>query len=232
MRVGLIVCDSLREVLPAEIRSYDALFYELLIKHEPSLRLLLYDPQVGQWPARTGECERYIITGSRAGANDPMPWIARLEDWIRRTVAAERPLVGICFGHQIIARALGGTVVRSAAGWGVGVHRHQVAAPSLASALEKPELSLLYSHRDQVAELPPAASRLAGNGFCPNGAFELGRRVLCFQGHPEFTAGVARYMLRHAYEDMPNRIRQMAWESLRIPTDRHAVARFMLEHSA
>ncbi len=232
MRVGLIVCDSLREVLPAEIRSYDALFYDLLVEHEPALRLRVYDPQVGQWPARTDECERYVITGSRAGANDRLPWIARLENWIRRIVAAGRPLVGICFGHQIIARALGGTVVRSAAGWGVGVHCHEVAAPGLASALCSSELKLLYSHRDQVSELPPETSRLAGNAFCPNGAFELGQRVLCFQGHPEFTVEVARYMLRYAYEDMPDRTRRAAWDTLHLPTDSRAVGRLMLEHGA
>ncbi len=232
MRVGLLLCDHLREMLPSDVRSYDGLFYDLLAEQHGDLDMRVYDVEIGRLPADLDECDRFIVTGSRAGAYQSLPWLPRLEHWIRSAVAAGRPLVGVCFGHQIIAQALGGTVTQSANGWGVGVRTVPVFSRGLAARLGKPSLSLVYSHQDQIAALPPGATPLAGDEFCRYAAYKIGGRVLGFQGHPEFTHPVGRYLLRYAYPGLSPTQRAAAWNSLQHPTDNRSVARMMLEYGA
>lgn len=128
-----------------------------------------------------------LITGSPSGVYEDDPWIAKLLDLIVEIVAADIPLVGICFGHQAIAKALGGEVIKSPKGWGLGIRK--VGLTEAGQMLPESEecLKLIYVHQDQVIKLPKDAVRIAGDEFCPNAAFKIEDKVLTFQGHPEFT---------------------------------------------
>lgn len=139
------------------------------------------------FPEDISEFSGFLITGSASGVYEDDPWIAKLLDVIVEIVDAEIPLVGICFGHQAIAKALGGEVVKSPKGWGLGIR--EVGMTDEGQSLPDGEacLKLIYVHQDQVVKLPKDAVRLAGDEFCPNASFKISDKILTFQGHPEFT---------------------------------------------
>jgi GMP synthase-like glutamine amidotransferase len=112
--------------------------------------------------------EAVMITGSPAGVYDDEAWIGPLADFIRAGAAAGVPQVGICFGHQILAEALGGKVIKSDKGWGVGRHTYDVVAcPGFVSETCPPTVSAAVSHQDQVVALPPGAEVIAASDFTP-----------------------------------------------------------------
>ncbi|WP_421934675.1 glutamine amidotransferase-related protein [Phenylobacterium sp.] len=151
-----------------------------------------FDVQAGELPASAEACEAYIVTGSSAGVYDPLPWIAPLSDFLR--AARGTPMVGICFGHQIMAQAFGGKVIKSPKGWGVGLHRYEVQAPQ--AWMDAPRLTIPASHQDQVVEAPPAATVLAGSAFTPLGMLAYDDHpAISLQLHPEFEPAYARALI-------------------------------------
>ena len=106
----------------------------------------------------------------------------------RELHARKQPLVGVCFGHQAVALALGGTVEKAAAGWGFGTAVTNYAEHRAWMVPPRRDLTLYASHSDQVTALPDGAKLLGGNDFCPNAAFEIGTHIMTTQYHPELTA--------------------------------------------
>ena len=154
------------------------------------------------WAARDGElppdalaAEAWVLTGSVASVTQPEPWMERTADALRQRHAAGRTLVGLCFGHQLIAQALGGTVGRSAGGFRLGVAETALAAQEPWMDPPLPRLSLFAAHEDQVQQPPPGARVLGGNVFCPVSAYAIGQHVLCTQYHPELTRAFMRDLL-------------------------------------
>lgn len=135
----------------------------------------------------------YLITGSAQSVYENDPWMIQLQNLIRNLDQRKIPTVGICFGHQIIAQALGGNVEKHPGGWGVGIHRYQVnyaqqKIPLLPNALSTKGLfALNATHQDQVVEKPTSAQTIASSDFCPNAALQYGNHILSFQAHPEFS---------------------------------------------
>ena len=154
------------------------------------------------WAARDGElppdplaADAWVLTGSVASVTQPEPWMERTAEALRQRHAAGRTLVGLCFGHQLIAQALGGAVGRSAGGFRLGVADTALAAQEPWMDPPLPRLSLFAAHEDQVQQPPPGARVLGGNAFCPVGAYAIGRHVLCTQYHPELTRPFMRDLL-------------------------------------
>lgn len=155
------------------------------VPHEFELRE--YRVTQGELPAEPAECDAYLLTGSPTGVYDEADWIAPLSDFVRQAYAGGQKMVGICFGHQLLAHALGGHAEKSDKGWGIGRREAAIVSqkPWMTPALD---LSNLYfCHQDQVLSLPPAAELLGTNEFCPNMMFAIGDQVLATQAHPEFT---------------------------------------------
>ena len=116
------------------------------------------------FPKEVRSCDGWLITGSKHAAYGPEPWIPALKRLIQAIVAADLPLAGICFGHQIIAEALGGRVVKSDKGWGLGLDTYDL-DPELAPE-QLQQVTLNIFHQDQVIE-PPAGARIyARSEFC------------------------------------------------------------------
>ncbi|WP_420631881.1 glutamine amidotransferase-related protein [Candidatus Leptofilum sp.] len=154
-----------------------------------------YTVALNQFPADPDLYDGYVITGSPSGAYETDPWILTLMTFIRQCYHLGKKLVGICFGHQIIAQALGGHVEKSAKGWGLGLKPFAVNSSKPWMTEPSPHCSLYFVHQDQVIDLPPGAEQLAGNDFCPNVMYAIGEQVLGVQGHPEFTPEIMEGIL-------------------------------------
>lgn len=146
-----------------------------------------YTVALGEFPTDANLYDAYVITGSPSGAYETDPWILNLMAFIRQAYQLGKKLVGICFGHQILAQALGGHVEKSAKGWGLGLKPFALTRSKPWMTEPAPHCSLYFVHQDQVIDLPPQAEHLAGNDFCPNVMYAIGEQVLGVQGHPEFT---------------------------------------------
>lgn len=143
----------------------------------------------GDWPAGPRSCDAWLITGSACGVYDATPWIADLAAFVRE--ARDVPRIGVCFGHQIMAQALGGTVIKSPRGWGVGENAYAVRSVEPWMDGDAP-VRLPASHQDQVVELPPGAEVFAASDFTPFGALVWrDQPAISIQLHPEFEPAYA-----------------------------------------
>lgn len=154
-----------------------------------------FDTISGEYPELpTGEVgsgvevpyDLYILTGSHNGVYEELQWIRDLEAWIRRADALKISLLGICFGHQVVASALSGKVTVNPKGWEMGAHSFALNEAGQALFKGKKALSLQYSHQDIVATLPPCMTPLGGNAITAYQAMCKDSRILTIQGHPEF----------------------------------------------
>lgn len=202
MHIGLLACDEVVERFRHIAGGYQEMFERLLSPHIPGLRVTRFDAQAGDIPSDAQSCDGWITTGSRASVYEDAEWIRSAETFVRKVADSDRPFVGICFGHQLLARTLGAEVRRAPGGWGVGVlpmnvvRKEDWMVPSLSS------VRLQYMHADQVTE-PPAGSLLLGTtSHCPVAMFQSGPRLLGIEAHPEFRAAYARALI----EDRRSRI--------------------------
>jgi len=157
-------------------------------------RLPSYDVQKGVLPQRPEDHDAYIVSGSPAGVYDPLPWIGQLTGFLREAKGRAR-LVGICFGHQVMAQAFGGNVIKSPKGWGVGLHPYEVARRQEWMD-EAAGVCVSASHQDQVVEAPPATMVTLASGFTPfAGLAYADQPAISFQFHPEFSPAFAKALI-------------------------------------
>jgi GMP synthase-like glutamine amidotransferase len=229
MRIGILKTDSVRPELAARYGEYPDMFVRLLGGVDDTLQFAVYDVENGEYPEATTSADAYLITGSKAGAYDPLPWIPPLEDYVRRLHREQRKLLGICFGHQVIAQALGGAVRQSPKGWGVGVHEARFQRLPTWHDGGDPTFRLLVSHQDQVVQLPPEADVLAGSEFCEHAVVQVGDHILTFQGHPEFETGYSRALLELRRERIGEPVYQRGVASLEQLPERERVGRWLVD---
>ncbi len=171
------------------------MFIALLSQADPDLEFVVYDVEEGQYPADMEEADAYLVTGSKSSVYEEKAWITELLQFVRELHQRRKKLVGICFGHQLVAQALGGEVAKSEKGWGVGLHTHRFNKVPDWHDGEDEDLDILVSHQDQVIELAEGAVALASSEFCENAVCQIGDHVLTFQGHPEFTPDYSREVM-------------------------------------
>ena len=194
-RVGLLVCGHVDPRAQAVAGDYPALFAALFAPHD--VVLVPFAADEGDLPLSLSDCDGWITSPSRSSAYDDQPWVHGMVEVVRRLVEEERPFAGICFGHQLLAQALGGRVERAAVGWGVGPKQYEVVnqRPWMDPPAVDGHFRLVASHEDQVTLLPPGAELLATSGYCPNAMMALGARAIGLQPHPEFVAPLSAALL-------------------------------------
>lgn len=175
MLIGILQCGHFLDADRGGNADYDALFRRLLDGR--SFRFRTWDVVDLDFPESVHDADGWLITGSKHGVYDDLPFIPLLEEFVREAFAAGVPLVGICFGHQLIAQAFGGKVVKFPAGWALGAHDYD---------WDGRRVCLNAWHQDQVVDLPDGARVIARSPFCENAAVLYGDRVLTVQAHPEF----------------------------------------------
>ena len=195
MKIGLLQCDDVMESLQVAHGNYPEMFNELLLTRYPDAQIRVYRCMDGELPQDLNECDAYITSGSKFGVNDGLPWIDALQECVARMWEQGTPLVGVCFGHQLMAKALGGEVTKSPKGWGVGVSFNQVLVRKNWMKPWQDKLDLVVSHQDQVSLLPPQAEILASSEFCPYYLVQYGQHFMSVQGHPEFCKGYSRDLM-------------------------------------
>ncbi len=178
---------------------YPSMFARLL---GPDFAIETFDVESGELPADPAAHGGYLITGAAAGVYDPLPWIAPLSDFIRS--ASDSKMVGICFGHQIMAEALGGRVVKSDKGWGAGLQRYRIDRPQPWMDGES-SIAIPASHQDQVVVQPPATQVIVSSDFTPfAGLAWTDRPAISFQFHPEFEPAFAKALIEKRYDIVPD----------------------------
>lgn len=192
MNLGILETGVPPDDLKTRFGSYGDMFRQLL---GPEYDYAYYDARNGQLP-EAGRHDAYLITGSTAGVYDGDSWIDALKTFVQ-ALSGRTPLVGICFGHQLMAEAYGGKVTKSPKGWGVGLHSYDIQRRAgWMNADAEPSLSIPVSHQDQIIELPKDATVLAASGFTPYAVLEYpARRAISFQGHPEFSPEYATALI-------------------------------------
>jgi len=203
--------------LAAEFGDYPAMFSRML---GPGFEIVTFDVQAGELPSDAAACPAYLITGSPAGVYDLLPWIDPLCSFIRSAKGSR--MVGVCFGHQVMAEALGGRVVKSDKGWGTGLHRYDIIRNERWMDGES-SVSVPASHQDQVVVQPPNTDVVAASSFTPYaGLAWTDRPAISFQFHPEFSPAFAKALIEKRYDIVPDPDAAIA--SLDAPNDNARVA--------
>ncbi|XOV87484.1 MAG: GMP synthase [Pseudomonadota bacterium] len=228
MRIGILQADSVLPQFQPEFGDYPRMIGDVLTAVDPSLLLRTYDVEHGEYPADLAECDAYVITGSRQSVYDPEPWIKTLRQFVVLLHERRIPLIGICFGHQMVAEALGGKTLPAAVGWCVGVHQSRVIRSEGFMDPPLPVFNLISSHKDQVARLPEGAVLLAASEQCPCAMYRVGDHILTVQGHPEFCKPYSRALMTYRETLLGQEKFDAGLASLALPTNEHIIAQWIL----
>ncbi len=218
MKIGILQCDRVLDELNEQFCDYPQMFIQRMRRVESELTFSVYNIQAGQYP-ELDDCDAYITTGSRHGVNDDLEWVRDFRRFIAFLDKAKKKCVGICFGHQLIASVLGGEVVRSHKGWGVGIAETEVVAvqPWMKPPVSK--INMLVSHKDQVITLPEQAEVLLRSNFCPYFMVQYSPHMMSLQGHPEFSREYSAALMQVREKDISTDRVEDALESLYLPLD-------------
>jgi GMP synthase-like glutamine amidotransferase len=219
MKIAVLETGVPPDPLAQEFGSYPDMFGKLL---GPGFALETFDVQRGELPD-IGKHAAYLVTGSPAGVYDPLPWIGPLMAFIR--AAKDRPMIGVCFGHQAMAQALGGEVIKSPKGWGAGLHDYGVVEPQPWTNGER-RVAIPASHQDQVVVQPPGTEVVAASDFTPFAALAwTDRPAISFQFHPEFSPAYAKALIEMRFDRVNDA--ESALASLDAPNDNDRVGEWM-----
>ena len=190
MKIGILVTGHVSSDLVDEFGEYPAMFADLFRRIDPSLTFQDWSVVDGEFPDDPSACDAWLLTGSKHGVYDPEPWIEPLKDFLLAAREVRIPMIGICFGHQIMAEAFGGRAEKSSRGWGVGVHEYAITERPGWLRPDSSDFGMYAMHQDQVTQLPPDGVVLASSAFCPIAMASYGDPeapdAISIQPHPEF----------------------------------------------
>ncbi|SEG07505.1 type 1 glutamine amidotransferase [Jhaorihella thermophila] len=219
MKIGILLTGHAPDDLIEGSGDYDAMFRNMLAGH--GFEFETWAVVDGDFPPGPEAADGWLITGSKHGVYEDHPWIPPLEDLIRAIRASGKPLIGVCFGHQIIARALGGKVEKFQGGWAVGPTEYD---------LHGQKVTLNAWHQDQVTEPPEGARVVGGNDFCRHAALAYGDTIWTIQPHPEFGSDfVGGLIEKRGRGVVPDEVLDDASGRLDAQIDQAALGRFMAE---
>ena len=195
MKIGILLVGRASEDLVDEYGTYAEMLIALINTEEQVFEFKTFNILDDEFPKDHLECDGWIVTGSPHGVYEDHSWIPTVSQLINNVYEANLPIFGVCFGHQLIAQALGGHVEKSEKGWGLGLHTYQVNnKPDYMSNLSE-EVTLNICHQDQVLRPPQGATVYAKSEFCENAGFYIKDKVLTMQAHPEFLVDFIKALL-------------------------------------
>lgn len=192
MKIGILETGEVHPDLKVRHGDYPAMFAARLGAVDPEFEFAVVRVVSGEMPASPDQADAWLVTGSRHGVYDDLPWIAPLAAFLRDCVTEGVPVVGVCFGHQLLAQALGGRAVKSDRGWALGVQDYDVVTRASWMAELPDRFSVSAFHQDQVVSLPEGATVLARSTQCDYAALAYGDPehpdAISIQPHPEYDA--------------------------------------------
>ena len=232
MKLTIVQTGAVPAPLQPHFVEYPRMFERMFDQTGMAFSYEVVDVQMAQVLPDPGGLEGIVITGSPAGVYEDHAWLPPLGDFIRAAYAARTPMVGICFGHQVMAHALGGDVRKSEKGWGLGRHQYNVRQRPAFMADAPDTLTVACSHQDQVLVPPAEAEVILGSDFAPNaGLLYRSGRALSFQPHPEFEDDYARALVELRRGKADDAVVDAALASFAAPSDSGRlsdyIARFM-----
>lgn len=221
MRIALLLCDESNSELLNEFGGYRNMFFDVVNAADELSVFPVYlstneNGNIEKAFPKVSEFDGFIVSGSKAGVYDELVWIEPLFACIREIVAANKKLLGICFGHQAIACALGGSVSKSSKGWGIGNYQNQWIKPPVNNQgwHKGQPLTLLAFHQDQVDELPKGFEVCAKSDFTPYFVTQYKNQILTTQGHPEMSPQYITGLCHMLEEKIGSDVAKVGRESL------------------
>ncbi|MCP3666631.1 MAG: GMP synthase [Gammaproteobacteria bacterium] len=189
----------------------------------------IFDCQKEVYPEKLDNYDFFVTTGSKANAYDETPWIKQLIAFVQTLDQAEKKLIGICFGHQIIAIASHGRVVRSEKGWGIGVANNRMITTPDWMSTTSADLNIIASHQDQITQLTNSAQVLAGSEFCPYFVVQWNDHFLSIQGHPEWNCKYSEALINNRRGVIPAERVEEGLKSLTTPPDNRMFTQWAID---
>ncbi|WP_295894452.1 hypothetical protein [uncultured Vibrio sp.] len=215
IRIGILAAGDTPSALKDAFPSFSQMTSEMFLTQLPHAMFETFDVKDDHFPIDVAAMDAWVVTGSVCSSNDELPWMLKLESFIQEAEAQRIKLIGICFGHQLIAKALGGKVAQYHGGWGVGLHEYHGFSKNNRVVEDKTALWLPAFHQDQVVDKPENAEVILHSPFCQNAALLYGDSAFTCQFHPEFSVEFERALLT-LYQDgvIPQDVLKKAHQSL------------------
>jgi len=229
MKVAILQCANVLEKFQPEFGDYNDMIHHMFDCVDEPVEFEKFDCHQGHFPDAGDSYDFYITTGSKAGVYEKDPWIQQLIEFIRHLYSQKKKLIGICFGHQLIAMACGGMVEKSAKGWGLGVAVNRIVASPEWMREKPPVLHILVSHQDQITILPDEALLIAESDFCPFFMVQWNDHFLSIQGHPEWNRAYARTLMNDRRATLPPEKVESGLSSLNIKPDNELFIRWIMD---
>jgi GMP synthase-like glutamine amidotransferase len=195
MKIGILLVGRASEDLVDKYGTYAEMLINLINSDEKLFEFKTFNILDGIFPLNHNDCDGWIVTGSPHGVYEEHSWIPIVSQLIRDIYDNKLPIFGVCFGHQLIAQALGGNVEKSIKGWGLGLHTYQINNKTNYMDSLSSEVTLNICHQDQVLSPPNGATVYAKSDFCENAGFYIKDKVLTMQAHPEFLVDFIKALL-------------------------------------
>ena len=223
-KVGLLICDH----VPDAFKHIDGEYLDMFRKLLPSLELEPYYAVDGHFPSSLDDHFAYVCSGSRFSVYQCTGWISKLQDLVQGIGSRNKKFVGICFGHQMLAQAMGGVVQKASVGWCVGAHTFKIMNRERWMKPTQEICNVRMLCQDQVSKLPPQSRVIATSRDCAIGMYLVNEHMLGIQGHPEFSKEYNQALITKRRNKIGKMKATEAIKSLNLPIHNHIIARWIM----